>query len=86
MAEKNRSLYLYKKGEERPRLFHGDDVEAAKADGWEEPDFPKSTGTEWNAEEDYPQQDVAADLLKTKQQYEEKKAKADEPAKASKAK
>lgn len=81
MAEKNRSLYLYKEGEERPRLFHGDDVEAAKADGWEEPDFPKSNGTEWNAEDDYPQQDVAADLLKTKQQHEAKKAKAEAKAK-----
>lgn len=81
MSEKKHALYLYKKGEGSPRLFHGDDVEAAKAHGWLEPDFPKSNGAEWNHEDDLEQQDAAAEVGKARKAAAEKKA-----AKAEKAK
>lgn len=66
MASEKHALYLVKEGEGAPRLFHGDDVEAAKANGWKEPDFPKSNGQPWNAEDDQPAQDAAARLAKKK--------------------
>lgn len=87
-TEKKHALYLYKDGEGSPRLFAADDVEDAKADGWKEPEFPKSNGADWNAEDDLPQQDIAADLAKVKEAADEKKAaekaKADEPKKPAK--
>lgn len=66
MASEKHALYLVKEGEGSPKLFHGDDVESAKANGWSEPDFLKSNGTEWNAEGDLSQQDSAARLAKVK--------------------
>lgn len=72
MSDNKHALYLYKDGEGSPRLFAADSVEDAKADGWKEPDFPKSNGTEWNAEEDLHQQDIAADLAKAKEPEAEK--------------
>lgn len=77
--EKKHALYLVKEGEGGPKLFHGDDVEAAKANGWSEPDFQKSNGTDWNAEDDLAQQDAAARLAKAK-------AEADAKAEAKEAK
>lgn len=78
MADKNQSLYLYKDGEGSPKLFHGDDVADAKADGWKEPDFKKSNGTDWNAEDDLGQQDAAAEFAKAS---ELASAKAEKPKK-----
>lgn len=80
MASDKHALYLVKEGEGSPRLFHGDDVEAAKANGWAEPDFPKSNGTAWNAEGDLASQDAAARLAKKKADADAKKS-----AKAAKA-
>lgn len=86
MSEKNHALYLVKEGEGSPKLFHGDDVEAAKANGWKEPDFYKSNGTPWNHEDDLEQQDAAAEVGKAHKERREKKAaekeKADEKARA----
>lgn len=79
-TEKKHAPYLVKEGE-RPSLFHADDVEAAKANGWSEPDFPKSNGTPWNAEEDLAQQDAAAKFAKAKAESAAKKA--DKEAKAA---
>lgn len=80
-SEKKYALYLVKEGE-RPSLFHADDVEAAKANGWTEPDFPKSNGASWNAEEDLPGQTIAAELAKQKKEADdEKAAKEEKPAK-----
>jgi hypothetical protein len=80
MATDKHALYLVKEGEGSPRLFHGDDVEAAKANGWSEPEFPKSNGTQWNAEDDLASQDAAARLAKKKADADAKKS-----AKAAKA-
>ena len=80
MSEKQHALYLVKEGEGGPRLFHGDDVEAAKANGWKEPDFKKSNGADWNHEDDLAQQDAAAELAKAKADADAKKE-----AKATKA-
>lgn len=79
-TEKKHALYLAKDGEGSPRLFHGDDVDAAKANGWSEPDFPKSNGQPWNAEDDLEGQDAAAELAKAKADADAKKE-----AKATKA-
>jgi hypothetical protein len=86
MTEKNEhALYLVKDGE-HPKLFHKDDIAGAKADGWKQPDFPKSNGADWNHEDDLLAQDAAAEFAKTKQAADEKtaaeKAKADEKAQA----
>lgn len=81
---KKHALYLVKDGEGSPKLFHGDDVEAAKANGWQEPDFPKSNGTDWNREEDLAQQDAAAEGAKVRKEAEAKQA-ADEEKAAAKA-
>lgn len=72
-SEKKYALYLVKDGE-KPSLFHADDVEAAKANGWSEPDFPKSNGAQWNAEEDLVSQTAAAELAKAKKEADEKQA------------
>lgn len=73
MATENKhALYLVKDGEGGPRLFHADDVDAAKANGWSEPDFPKSNGDDWNAEDDLEAQDAAANLAKAKAEAEKK--------------
>lgn len=74
MSEKKHALYLVKDGEGSPRLFHGDDVDAAKAHGWKEPDFLKSNGAKWNAEDDLEQQDAAAEVGKARKEAAEKKA------------
>lgn len=74
MADKKHALYLYKDGEGSPKLFAADDVEAAQANGWKQPDFPKSNGTDWNAESDLEQQDLAADVGKARHDAETKKA------------
>lgn len=73
-TEKKHALYLVKEGEGAPRLFHADDVDAAKANGWAEPDFPKSNGEPWNAEEDLDAQDAAAELAQAKRDAEDKAA------------
>ena len=73
MSEKH-ALYLVKDGE-GPSLFHADDVEAAKANGWEQPSFPKSNGTQWNADEDLAAQDAAAELAVAKRDSEAKPSK-----------
>lgn len=74
----NHALYLVKDGEGGPKLFHGDDVEAAKANGWLEPDFPKGTGADWNHADDLEQQDAAAEVGLGIQAADAKKAKAAE--------
>ena len=80
MSEKQHALYLMKDGEGSPKLFHGDDVEAAKANGWKEPDFYKSNGTPWNHEDDLEQQDAAAEVGKARKEAEAKKAAAEAKA------
>jgi|GEM_PF-1098250 len=84
MTDKNEhALYLVKDGE-HPTLFHKDDIADAKADGWKQPDFPKSNGADWNHEDDLLAQDAAAEFAKTKEAADERKAaekaKADEKA------
>lgn len=83
-TEKKHALYLVKDGEGSPRLFHGDDVDAAKANGWSEPDFPKSNGDAWNAEDDLDQQDAAAELARAKAGADAKKSAKAEKAEAKK--
>lgn len=76
MSNDKHALYLVKDGENdgRPALFAAEDVEAAKANGWSEPDFPKSNGEPWNAEDDLEAQDAAAALAKAKRDGEAKAA------------
>lgn len=74
-STKNHALYLVKEGE-HPKLFHGDDVEQARTEGWQEPDFPRSNGTEWNPESEQSQRDAAASIAKGGEKVEAKKAKA----------
>lgn len=71
--EEKHALYLVKDGE-KPKLFHADDVEDAQADGWKQPDFPKSNGTDWNAEEDLDGQTAAAEFAKQQEEADAKKA------------
>lgn len=86
MADKKQALYLVKDGEGGPKLFAAEDVEAAKANGWSEPDFPKSNGTDWNAEDDLMQQNVAAEAIEKRNELRAKKdaerAKGDEQRRA----
>lgn len=84
MTDKKHALYLVKDGEGSPKLFAADDVEAAKADGWKQPDFPKSNGTDWNAEDDLTQQDAAAGIFEAVKEADAKKAKAADAATAEK--
>lgn len=81
-TEKKHALYLVKDGENggTPRLFAAEDVDAAKANGWSEPDFPKSNGEPWNAEEELDAQDAAAELAKAKRDADEKAAAKDAKA------
>lgn len=74
MSDKKHALYLAKDGEGGPKLFDGEDVEAAQANGWKQPDFQKSNGTDWNAEDDLEQQDAAAEVGKAHKERAEKKA------------
>ncbi len=83
MTEKKHALYLVKDGE-HPKLFHGDDVEAARADGWKEPDFRKSNGADWNAEEEQDARDAAADFAKAADAVKAKEAKSDAKSDAAK--
>lgn len=78
MTEKH-ALYLVKEGENdgRPALFAAEDVEAAKANGWAEPDFPKGTGEPWNAEDELYAQDALAEQIKLKQAQQAKAEKAE---------
>ncbi len=80
------ALYLVKENEGSPKLFHGDDVEAAQAHGWKQPEFQKSNGTDWNHEDDLGQQDAAAEVGKARNEIAAKKAeekgKEDEKARA----
>ncbi len=87
MADKKHALYLWKDGEGSPKLFHGDDVEAAKANGWKQPEFQKSNGADWNHEDDLEAQDSAADIIKAKNEAAQAKAekKSAEEEKARKA-
>lgn len=86
MTEKKHALYLYKDGES-VRLFHADDVDQAKADGWKEPTFRKSNGEEWNDAEGDAARDAAAEVEKTRAELDAKKAaekaKADEKERAA---
>lgn len=86
-TEKQHALYLVKEGE-HPKLFHGDDVADARADGWSEPDFQRSNGADWNPQEEAAQRDAAASLVKQGEEAAAKQAKsaAKEEAKAAPAK
>jgi len=83
-TEKKYALYLVKDGEGSPKLFHADDVEAAKANGWSEPDFPKSNGEPWNAEAELAGQTLAAEIAKEGKAEAAKKDKAAEKADSKK--
>lgn len=74
-ATDKHALYLVKDGE-HPTLFHGDDVEQARADGWKEPDFRRGNGEEWNPDERQAERDAAAEQLKAKEESDAKEAKA----------
>lgn len=78
MSETKHALYLVKDGEGSPKLFAAEDVEAAKANGWKEPEFLKSNGQPWNHEDDLEAQDAAADLAQAKAASDAKKADAPE--------
>lgn len=85
-TEKKHALYLQSPDEDRIELVHADDVEDRKADGWKEPEGMKANGEEWNAEDDLPGQDIAADISKQTAEYdakrEEKRRKEAEAAEA----
>lgn len=82
MSDKTHALYLVKDGES-VTLFHGNDVKQAQEDGWKQPDFRKSNGTEWNAEADLAQQNAAAEFAKASDKADEK---AEQKAEAKEAK
>lgn len=93
MAEYKHAKYLHK--DDQVRLFPGDEVEDALADGWEFPKFPRSNGEEWNPEvpdDEVSAADAAAEVLKANRARQEKldakeaKTAASEPAKADKQK
>lgn len=93
MAEYKHAKYLHKDGE--VKLFPGDEVEGAMADGWELPKFPRSNGEEWNPEvpeDEVSAADAAAEVLKANRVRQEKldakqaKADAEDAAKAEKQK
>ncbi|SET91338.1 hypothetical protein [Stenotrophomonas indicatrix] len=73
MAEFKHAKYLYKDGE--VKLFAGDEVEDALADGWEYPKFPRSNGEEWNPEvpaDEVSAADAAAEVQKANRARQEK--------------
>ncbi|XQA74600.1 hypothetical protein ACM9XA_03420 [Xanthomonas sacchari] len=93
MAEYKHAKYLHKDGE--VKLFPGDEVEDALADGWELPKFPRSNGEEWNPEvpeDEVSAADAAAEVLKANRARQEKldakqaKAEAEDATKAEKQK
>jgi len=73
MSEHKYAKYLEKDGE--IKLFHGDDVEDAKGDGWKEPEGKKSNGEEWNpapVEDEVSIADAQAEVLKANEKRQEK--------------
>lgn len=73
MAEFKHAKYLHKDGE--VKLFAGDEVEDALADGWEYPKFPRSNGEDWNPEvpaDEVSAADAAAEVLKANRVRQEK--------------
>lgn len=73
MTEFKHAKYLHKDSE--VKLFAGDEVEDALADGWEEPKFPRSNGEEWNPEvpaDEVPAADAAAEVQKANRARQEK--------------
>jgi hypothetical protein len=74
MSDKKHALYLVKENEGSPKLFAADDVEAAQANGWKQPTFKKSNGTDWNHEDDLDQQDAAAEVGRVRKEAADKKA------------
>lgn len=73
-TEKNHALYLQNPDTDRIELVHGDDVEDKKAAGWKEPEGMKANGEEWNAEDDLPGQDIAADIARQTAEADAKRA------------
>lgn len=74
-AEKH-ALYLmpFKDGQySRAELVHADDVEDRLKEGWKSPIGQKANGEEWNAEDDLPGQDAAADAAKLSAEIKAKK-------------
>lgn len=75
-AEKH-ALYLMPfrdGGYQRAQLVHADDVEDRQKEGWKAPLGQKANGEEWNAEDDLPGQDAAAEAAKTTAEIQGKKA------------
>jgi hypothetical protein len=73
MAEFKHAKYLHKDG--GVKLFAGDEVEDALADGWEYPKFPRSNGEEWNPEvpaDEVSAADAAAEVQKANRARQEK--------------
>lgn len=86
MATKNRPLWLEKDGERR--FFAGDDVEAARANGWADPKGVRGNGEPWNPEPvegERTQIDAIESVLKATAARDAKQAKAKDEPKAKKA-
>ncbi len=57
------------------KIFAGDEVEDALADGWEYPKFPRSNGEDWNPEvpaDEVSAADAAAEVQKANRARQEK--------------
>lgn len=85
MADKKHARYLIDPENGRVALVHADDVEDRLGKGWKEPEGQKANGEPWNADEDIPGQDHAAEFAKKAEERAAEKAKADSdpPKKAS---
>ena len=57
--DEQHALYLEKDG--AIKLFHGDDVDGARADGWSDPKANKSNGQPWNTDDEAGARDAAAE-------------------------
>lgn len=81
------ALYLVNPDTQHVELVHSDDVDDRKADGWKQPTNHKPNGEEYNREDDFAGQDLAAEFAKTKAEAKAKKdakdAKEAEDAKAA---
>lgn len=75
-SEKAHALYLIDPADDfssRPQLIHADDVEEKLKAGWKRPEGMKANGTEWNAEDDLEQQDLAAEAAAARGEWQGKR-------------
>lgn len=75
MADKKHALYLADPKSKRVELVHADNLEDKRKAGWKEPEGQKANGADWNADDDLPGQDYAAEFEKEKAEADAEKAK-----------